>query len=223
MINHLRYDLDSKNQITAEVPMIAYDQAMKETRLPEVIEGEAQLVSVTLGKGGVHLTLTDQWFKEKKREMHNVEAGASQWLYALTSTKRFTPPEMIDPLLEVNMAQSSSGDLSGQQRLQFSAELGWPLQDYEAASQRATQVMRKMALTFGYIDKSNVKEGVFANANHEHGITLEALDVGSCSVDTDGMLFSSSERQAHLVGHNLYNRQLMLTCFSGLVALARTR
>jgi len=224
MINHLRYAFDSPTQLVVEVPMIAYDRAMQESRLPELLDDETGLVLATPEKGGVRLTLSDQWFKENKRtidDTESTEAAASRWLYALTSTRRFTPDELLDPDLNVLMMQKSTGDGSGQGRLGFNAELAWPLSDNDTSQYLATNGMRKMALMFGYLDKSII-DSAHAVVN-ETGVVLQALDIGWCCVTTDGMAFDASESKAELLGHNLYNRQLMLTCFSGLVALARSR
>lgn len=222
MINYLEYGLDNKMQLTASVPTIAYDRAMSESRLPEVIEGEAQLVSVNSEKGGVLLTLNHQWFKEEERDVASAEAGASQWLYALTSTRKFTPDELVNPDLDVQMMQSSTGDLSGQSRLGFRAKLTWPLNNYEMSQKLATLTMRETARTFGYLEESII-DSAFASVDHEHGVLLQALNIGCCCVSTDGMVFKPEAKQIQLSGHNLYNRQVMLTCFTGLVTLARLR
>ena len=89
------------------------------------------------------------------------------------------------------------------------------------AQELAIYGMRKMALMFGYVDKSII-DSVYAGVD-ENGVLLQALDIGCCCVSTSGMTFEAAEPKAELFGHNLYNRQLMLTCFSGLVALARSR
>jgi len=224
MINHLRYSFETPTRLMVEVPMVAYDRAMKESRLPELLDDETELVLASPEKGGVRLTLSDQWFKENKRtvdDTESTEAAASRWLYALTSTRRFTPDELLDPDLNVQMMQKSTGDGSGQGRLGFHAELTWPLNNNDMAQELAIYGMRKMALMFGYVDKSII-DSVYAGVD-ENGVLLQALDIGCCCVSTSGMTFEAAEPKAELFGHNLYNRQLMLTCFSGLVALARSR
>ena len=204
--------------------MVAYDRAMKESRLPELLDDETGLVLADPEKGGVRLTLSDEWFKKNKRtvdDTESTEAAASRWLYAITATRRFTPDELFDPDLNVQMMQKSTGDGSGQGRLGFQAELAWPLSDNETSQYLAINGMRKMALMFGYLDESII-DSVYAGVDKD-GVLLQALDIGCCCVSTNGMTFDATEKKAELFGHNLYNRQLMLTCFSGLVALARSR
>jgi len=220
MVNYLRYDLDSEMQLSAEIPTIAYDRAMKETRLAEIIESENPFVTVNPERSGVHFTFNKASFKRLRTD--DIEAGASRWLYAINSTRKFTPNDLIDPDLDAHMMQVSSGDMSGQGRLGFNAELAWPLRNYEQAQEMATRAMRETALTFGYLQKSII-DSAYASADHEHGVSLQALDIGCCCVATDGNFFDPKEIRAELYGHNLYNRQVMLTCFSGLVALARAR
>jgi hypothetical protein len=222
MTNAYRYDFDSESQLVVEMPMVAYDRAMRQTQLAGIIESDGGFVSEQNHLGGKLLTLNKAPFKNGRLSREDAEAGATHWLYALTSTRPFVPPGLVDKHLDVHMSQDSSGDLSGQYRLGFQADLKWPLADDETASRKATRVMREMALNFGYL-KGAIIDSAYAGASNEQGVELQALDVGCCCVHTDGMVFDPLESKAKLVGHNLYNRQLVLTCLSGLVALARTR
>jgi hypothetical protein len=222
MMNRYEYNFDEKGQLTVNVPNEAYDLAMRETRLPEIIEHEAQLVRAETKKREVVLILDKTWFNAEEREVHESEAAASQWLYALTATRRRVSDDLVDPDLDVHMMQDSNGDRSGQDRLAFHAELAWPLQDYEKAQATATKTMQEMARTFGYLSESII-DAAFASVRREDGMQLQALDIACACVSTDGISYDQDSKRIELFGHNLYNRQLMLTCFSGLVAVARSK
>lgn len=220
MIEQVKYRFGEDIQLVAEVPTAVFDEALKETKLPDVIENKHNLVNVDAQEGGVTLTFNKQPFKEHRWPMDQAEAAASQWLYAINAVQAYTPKELIDPRLEVFMSQDSPGDLSGQQRLGFHGILAWPLRSFEAAESVATTVMRDAAVTFGYLDKK-IADSVHASVHPEYGVELQALDIACSCVSTDGMYYNPVDTQVELYGHNLYNRQLMLTCFIGLVALAR--
>jgi hypothetical protein len=222
MTNSFRYDFDSHSQLTVEMPMVAYDKAMRRTKLGEVLEDDKGFVSIETHRGGVLLTLNKAPFKNGKLSNDDAEAGASRWLYAINSTRQNAPDTLIDRYLDVHMSYDSPGDLSGQERLGFHAELKWPLQNYERAQRMATLAMQDTALTFGYLKKSIVSSA-YAVANREQGVELQALDAGCSCVTTDGMTFDPTQERTDLYGHNLYSRRIMLTCLTGLVALARTR
>lgn len=83
--------------------------------------------------------------------------------------------------------------------------------------------MRRTArqLKYGVVDKrSYVDSMVYGSVRRERGITLETNPVGSCSLDTDGSEFESSDERLNLYGHNLYSHEQQLICFTGAVALA---
>lgn len=222
MTEFLRYHLDNALQINMDMPNAVFDRAMTETRLPEILSHDLNLVSYAALENGARLTLNKQPFKEHQWDSSDAEAAVSQWLYALIAARKNAADEYIDPTMDVHMHMDSLGDLSGQNRLPFQATLSWPIESPDQAARLATKAMRDTALTVGYLDES-IQDAAYATVSHDHGVEFQSLDIACCCVGTDGMSFNPNANLIELEGHNLYNRQVVVTCFAGLVAASQFR
>lgn len=198
--------------------MVSYDRAMKRTKLGEVLEDDAGFVSLENHKGGVLLTLNKEPFKGGGLGADEAEEGARQWLYALTSTRQFTPAGLVDRFFDARMAHDFPDDVPVQE-LSLDAELRWPPTDTEKARRMATQAMHDMVRTFGYLGESLLSD-TYARVSHEQGIELQ---VGQSGVSTKGIAYDQLQGKAELYGFKLSSNREMVTCLSGLVAIARTR
>lgn len=223
MIDTLRYGLDDTLRMTLDVPQEVFDTTVSETRLGEILERPEGLVTAELQEGGTHLVFADQAFKglNDRVDSQTIDAYASQWLYAFVKLKDHTPEELRDPRMDIHMSIGPSHDDSGMSRRGVHAELQWPLKDYSLAQQRATLAMQHTALTLRVMPKSIIN-GVYGVASYEDGVYLTALDIGACCLLTEGMDYRHEREKGkvELTGTNLYNRRLVLTCLSGLIALA---
>jgi hypothetical protein len=220
MVERLRYDFDNEN-LVLDVPQAIVESTMAETRLDEVLSSSERLVRLENGDGGARFIFDGRAFtKQLKKQPDGAEPFASHWLYTLNEVRRRTPVEFLDPNLDVEMSDGPLQDASGQQRRGMRADLAWPMPDDQDATYLATIAMRRTALQFGYVGKSII-DSVYASANLQHGAELQALDIGCCCLTTQGEDYRSHQEKVELSGHNLYNRQVVLTCLSGLVVLAR--
>jgi hypothetical protein len=220
MIERLRYDFDDKANPILDVPGSVFERAIESTKILEAVDSKYRLVVAEQGDGGVRLTHDMRQLKKIIGDNKGgSETAASYWYYVLWAIQSEVTDEVRDQDMWVEFSKGPLPDASGQQRRGMRAELRWPLPDARAAGLLATEVMQRSAVSSGYISK-NIADSAYAIVADEQGVELQALDIGCCC------LYSTGEPDVRdglleLNGHNLYNRQVILTCLSGLVALAR--
>src|SRR3989344_7215874 len=93
----------------------------------------------------------------------------------------------------------------------------------QAVTDLMTSTVQQSARQLKYMRgrrRERLEEWVHVNYQRQRGITIQTAQVGSCSLDTDGMEYDPDEETAVLYGHNLDSAEQQLICFTGLVALA---
>lgn len=217
MTEHLYYAVDDDARLTLDVPEQVLAASLRHSRLAEILQRDEQLVLLEALPEGGRLTFDPTAFLAPERTEGRAEAHASQWLHTFNAVHKHTPAGLRDPRLDVRMSDGPLRDASGQGRRGMTAKLSWPLENDQQASKAATDVMRRLATTFGYLAPS-ISDSAGAFVHRERGVEFQALDMACSCLGTDGMTFRPEEPLVELHGHNLYNRQVVLTCLGGLVA-----
>lgn len=225
MTERLRYGIDEYYNLTLDVPDTVFNAAMDGTKLEQVLEQPQKFVRIDEDADGKRLL-----FERKVLETFtckntaDAEPIASYWVYALHAIKANIAEHQQDEAISVDMSLSPLPDASGMDRRGMHADVRWPLDDNHTASTSATTAMRQIALSFGYVQPSFVRYDVFGLAN-QSGLEFQALQIGCSCLTTQGEEFRHTKDSGsiELTGHNLYNRQLQLTCLYGLVAATRAR
>lgn len=222
MTEHLRYAVDDDARLTLDVPEQVLAASLEHSRLAEILQRDERLVLLNALPEGGRLTFDPTAFLEPDRTEERAEAYASQWLHAFNAVHKNTPAELQDPRLTVRMSDGPLPDASGQGRRGMTAKLSWPLENDQQATKVATEMMRRLATTFGYLAPS-IADSAGAFVHRERGVEFQALDIACSCLGTNGMTFRPEAPVAELHGHNLYNRQVVLTCLGGLVAAVSAR
>lgn len=225
MIERLHYDMDDMGNMTLDVPRATFAATIDSSRLGEILEQPERLVVEEQQPGG-HRLLFDRQAVEFARSQKGddrdaCEVYASHWYATLHAIQQHVGDNQHDPRMKYEISEGPIHDLSGQGRRGMRAELAWPLSDDRQASRLATHAMRQTGMSLGYL-RRGIEDSAFADASRETGVALEALNIGACSLDTDGHSYNPNASRISLKGHNVYSRQIALTCLSGLIVLARS-
>lgn len=220
MSEYLRYNISDNGALQLDVPREIFTAAISESRIGEILSHPLELVTHQDSPVD-RLTFNLAPFRAVVEFDNDVsEAYASQWLHTLVNIERATPEEARDPDMYVLMGTNPLSDSSQQQRRGMYARFAWPFADTQAAAHAAVGVMREHATSFGYL-KPSIADAAYSIID-EHGAEFQALDAGCCCLGSNGERVEAEDTTIELYGHNLYNRQLVLTCLSGLVAAVRT-
>lgn len=218
MTDRLKYGFES-GRLSLEAPKELFELVgASDDRFQEIVTRSKTGKTIDVEQGDNDVLLSFNTKKAGNSPDSQVRRHRSDELtYVLESLNAFAMPEQADPLLTVWMGSIpvGYGDIG------MHAWTVWPEEEPDILLERINPIMQRIAVELQTMPQRVVKKGVSAKISREYGLTFEANDVGSCSLDTDGSDYNPQDTAIELYGHNIYSPEIQLICLSGLIAFIR--